>query len=136
MYKLKKKIKKKNKLFFRFFFSLCSICVKNSQELLKKNMTVCLKSCLSSLAMISVLTAQRKVNTYFSSKSNTHLFLLDSIDPRWASYSLGVFLCIRCASLHRKMGTHISKVKSVSMDCWTLQEIQVKDSTSEKKKCS
>ncbi|KAL7329553.1 Protein gts1 [Mucor circinelloides] len=45
-------------------------------------------------------------------------------NPRWASYSLGVFLCIRCASLHRKMGTHISKVKSCSMDCWTLPEIQ------------
>ncbi|KAL9537217.1 hypothetical protein MBANPS3_011977 [Mucor bainieri] len=45
-------------------------------------------------------------------------------NPRWASHSLGVFLCIRCASLHRKMGTHISKVKSCSMDCWTLPEIQ------------
>lgn len=47
------------------------------------------------------------------------------IDPRWASWSLGVFLCIRCGSLHRKMGTHISKVKSVSMDRWTFEEIQV-----------
>jgi hypothetical protein len=47
------------------------------------------------------------------------------IGPRWASYSLGIFLCIRCASLHRKMGTHISKVKSISMDQWTAQEIQV-----------
>lgn len=46
------------------------------------------------------------------------------IGPRWASYSLGIFLCIRCASLHRKMGTHISKVKSISMDQWTAQEIQ------------
>ncbi|ORE04036.1 ArfGap-domain-containing protein [Rhizopus microsporus var. microsporus] len=44
--------------------------------------------------------------------------------PRWASYSLGVFLCIRCASLHRKMGTHVSRIKSVSMDQWTMQEIQ------------
>ncbi|CEP13647.1 hypothetical protein [Parasitella parasitica] len=48
----------------------------------------------------------------------------DETDPRWASYSLGVFLCIRCASLHRKMGTHVSKVKSCSMDCWTMSEIQ------------
>ncbi|KAI8985893.1 hypothetical protein BDB01DRAFT_842754 [Pilobolus umbonatus] len=45
-------------------------------------------------------------------------------NPRWASYSLGIFLCIRCASLHRKMGTHISRVKSVSMDCWSKEEIQ------------
>ncbi|RCI01762.1 hypothetical protein CU098_004189, partial [Rhizopus stolonifer] len=45
-------------------------------------------------------------------------------NPRWASYSLGIFLCIRCASLHRKMGTHISRVKSVSMDQWSAQEIK------------
>ncbi|KAL0074117.1 hypothetical protein J3Q64DRAFT_1638089 [Phycomyces blakesleeanus] len=48
-----------------------------------------------------------------------------SRNPRWASYSLKVFLCIRCASLHRKMGTHISKVKSVTMDQWSLEQIQV-----------
>ncbi|CAL1697028.1 unnamed protein product [Somion occarium] len=30
-------------------------------------------------------------------------------DPRWASWNLGVFLCIRCSGVHRSMGTHISK---------------------------
>ncbi|KAJ2958799.1 hypothetical protein NQZ79_g5663 [Umbelopsis isabellina] len=45
-------------------------------------------------------------------------------NPRWASHNLGVFLCIRCGGLHRKMGTHISKVKSVSMDSWTPDQIE------------
>jgi stromal membrane-associated protein len=48
-----------------------------------------------------------------------------NIGPRWASYSLGVFLCIRCAGIHRKMGTHISKVKSITMDQWTMEQIEV-----------
>ncbi|KAL1793418.1 hypothetical protein ACET3X_008400 [Alternaria dauci] len=39
-------------------------------------------------------------------------------NPGWASWSLGIFLCMRCAALHRKLGTHISKVKSLSMDKW------------------
>ncbi|KAH7132024.1 hypothetical protein B0J11DRAFT_420955, partial [Dendryphion nanum] len=39
-------------------------------------------------------------------------------NPGWASWSVGVFLCMRCAALHRKLGTHISKVKSLSMDKW------------------
>ncbi|KAI8390278.1 hypothetical protein BD560DRAFT_380506 [Blakeslea trispora] len=46
-------------------------------------------------------------------------------NPRWASYSLGVFLCIRCAGIHRKMGTHISKVKSITMDQWSMEQIEI-----------
>lgn len=38
---------------------------------------------------------------------------------------LGIFLCIRCASLHRKLGTHISKVKSISMDSWNNDQVDV-----------
>ncbi|KAK9377543.1 uncharacterized protein V1513DRAFT_436758 [Lipomyces chichibuensis] len=44
-------------------------------------------------------------------------------NPGWASWNLGVFLCIRCAGIHRKMGTHISKVKSLSVDAWTTEQI-------------
>lgn len=32
-------------------------------------------------------------------------------DTTWASVNLGVFLCVRCADVHRALGTHISKVK-------------------------
>ncbi|KAI0809121.1 hypothetical protein BC629DRAFT_1713266 [Irpex lacteus] len=44
-------------------------------------------------------------------------------DPRWASWNLGVFLCIRCSGIHRSMGTHISKVKSVDLDMWTVEQM-------------
>ncbi|KZT52597.1 hypothetical protein CALCODRAFT_441337, partial [Calocera cornea HHB12733] len=30
--------------------------------------------------------------------------------PRWASWNLGIFLCVQCASVHRKIGTHVTKV--------------------------
>jgi hypothetical protein len=36
---------------------------------------------------------------------------------------LGVFLCIRCAGIHRNLGVHISKVKSVNLDAWTPEQI-------------
>jgi len=44
-------------------------------------------------------------------------------DPRWASWNLGVFLCIRCSGIHRSMGTHISRVKSVDLDMWTPEQM-------------
>jgi len=45
--------------------------------------------------------------------------------PRWASWNLGIFLCIRCAGIHRNLGVHISKVKSVNLDSWTSEQIAV-----------
>lgn len=66
---------------------------------------------------------------FFFSFCISTFFLLEQIflGPRWASHNLGVFLCIRCGGLHRKMGTHISKVKSISLDSWTPEQIEVID---------
>ncbi|CUA71383.1 putative protein C824,09c [Schizosaccharomyces pombe 972h-] [Rhizoctonia solani] len=44
-------------------------------------------------------------------------------DARWASWNIGVFVCIRCSGIHRSMGTHISKVKSVDLDVWTPEQM-------------
>ncbi|KAK0205432.1 hypothetical protein DFS33DRAFT_1328283 [Desarmillaria ectypa] len=45
-------------------------------------------------------------------------------NPRWASHNLGIFLCMNCASIHRKIGTHITKVKSLTMDSWTKEQVE------------
>ncbi|KAG9300458.1 hypothetical protein G9A89_010083 [Geosiphon pyriformis] len=45
-------------------------------------------------------------------------------DPRWASWNLGIFVCIRCSGTHRSMGTHISRVKSVDLDIWTPEQVE------------
>mmetsp|Transcript_3373 Transcript_3373/g.1988 ORF Transcript_3373/g.1988 Transcript_3373/m.1988 type:complete len:102 (+) Transcript_3373:134-439(+) len=39
--------------------------------------------------------------------------------PRWASVNLGVLVCIRCSGIHRNLGSHITKIKSVTLDKWT-----------------
>ena len=49
----------------------------------------------------------------------------DAKGPRWASWNLGVFICIRCAGIHRNLGVHISRVKSVNLDQWTAEQIAV-----------
>ncbi|CAH8436165.1 unnamed protein product, partial [Dicrocoelium dendriticum] len=46
------------------------------------------------------------------------------LGPLWASWNLGVFLCVRCATVHRKMGTHVSKVKSLQLDSWNKEQFQ------------
>lgn len=46
-------------------------------------------------------------------------------NPRWASWNLGCFVCIRCSGIHRSMGTHISRVKSVDLDAWTDEQVEL-----------
>uniref|UniRef100_H2Y5U6 Arf-GAP domain-containing protein n=1 Tax=Ciona savignyi TaxID=51511 RepID=H2Y5U6_CIOSA len=43
--------------------------------------------------------------------------------PRWVSWNLGVLLCIRCSGLHRSLGVHISRVKSINLDTWTTDQM-------------
>ncbi len=45
--------------------------------------------------------------------------------PRWASVNLGIFMCLECSGIHRRLGVHISKVKSVNLDGWKIKWAQV-----------
>ncbi|THV02174.1 ArfGap-domain-containing protein [Dendrothele bispora CBS 962.96] len=45
-------------------------------------------------------------------------------NPRWASHNLGIFICVNCATIHRKIGTHITKVKSLTLDSWTKEQVE------------
>jgi len=46
-------------------------------------------------------------------------------DPQWASATLGLFICIVCAGIHRNLGVHISRVKSLMLDSWKPEELDV-----------
>jgi len=45
-------------------------------------------------------------------------------DPEWASVNQGTTLCMECAGVHRSLGTHISRVKSLALDSWSPEEVQ------------
>jgi hypothetical protein len=38
--------------------------------------------------------------------------------PEWASTTFGVLLCIDCAGVHRSLGSHVSRVRSLLYDEW------------------
>jgi hypothetical protein len=47
-------------------------------------------------------------------------------DPDWASINLGITLCIECAGVHRSLGAHITKVRSLDLDDWEIHDIRVR----------
>lgn len=57
-------------------------------------------------------------------QENNHCFDCQTPHPQWASANNAVFLCIRCAGIHRGFGTHISFVRSLSMDTWKQAQVQ------------
>lgn len=40
----------------------------------------------------------------------------NALDPGWLSTNLGVLTCIDCSGVHREMGVHVSRVRSLSLD--------------------
>lgn len=66
---------------------------------------------------------QSLIEALLKDEDNKYCVDCDAKGPRWASWNLGIFLCIRCAGIHRNLGVHISKVKSVNLDAWTPQHV-------------
>ncbi|KAI4498578.1 hypothetical protein M0802_006284 [Mischocyttarus mexicanus] len=66
---------------------------------------------------------QNLLNQMLRDEDNKYCVDCDAKGPRWASWNLGIFLCIRCAGIHRNLGVHISKVKSVNLDTWTPEQV-------------
>lgn len=48
-----------------------------------------------------------------------------STEPRWASINLGITLCIACSGVHRSLGVHYSKVRSLTLDAWEPEIVKV-----------
>ena len=46
-------------------------------------------------------------------------------DPDWASLSFGILICIKCSGIHRSLGVHLSKVRSLSLDFWTPEHFEL-----------
>ncbi|KAJ8888273.1 hypothetical protein PR048_007760 [Dryococelus australis] len=49
---------------------------------------------------------------------NGHCVDCDAANPDWASLNLGVVMCIECSGIHRNLGSHISRVRSLDLDEW------------------
>ncbi|GMN54648.1 hypothetical protein TIFTF001_023771 [Ficus carica] len=68
-------------------------------------------------------SGKRRLKDLLLQKDNRLCADCGAPDPKWASANIGVFLCLKCCGVHRSLGTHISKVLSVTLDEWSDDEI-------------
>ncbi|KAK4529832.1 hypothetical protein CCYA_CCYA02G0689 [Cyanidiococcus yangmingshanensis] len=66
---------------------------------------------------------ERVFRTLLAEPENSRCAECAGPGPRWASANLGIFLCIQCSGLHRKLGVHVSQVRSVNLDRWTAEQL-------------
>ena len=59
--------------------------------------------------------------------ANSSCFDCGTSKPLWASVNNGIMICLNCSGLHRNVlsGTHISKIRSISLDMWTEKQINL-----------
>ncbi|XP_062853727.1 arf-GAP with GTPase, ANK repeat and PH domain-containing protein 1 isoform X1 [Trichomycterus rosablanca] len=86
-----------------------------------------LQSCESSKQK-SRLTSQSEaiaLQSVRSIRGNSRCVDCEAQNPDWASLNLGALICIECSGIHRNLGTHLSRVRSLDLDEWPLELIKV-----------
>ncbi|GMH01425.1 hypothetical protein Nepgr_003264 [Nepenthes gracilis] len=79
------------------------------------------------------MNSHSELNTFISGKRRLKELLLlkdnrvcadcGTPNPKWASANMGVFICLKCCGVHRSLGSHISKVLSVTLDAWSDEDV-------------
>ncbi|XP_068803874.1 arf-GAP with GTPase, ANK repeat and PH domain-containing protein 1 isoform X9 [Struthio camelus] len=89
-----------------------------------------LQSCESSKNK-SRLTSQNEamaLQSIRNTRGNSHCVDCEAQNPDWASLNLGALMCIECSGIHRNLGTHLSRVRSLDLDDWPIELIKVMSS--------
>ncbi|XP_056329419.1 BAR_ACAPs and ArfGap_ACAP domain-containing protein isoform X2 [Danio aesculapii] len=58
-------------------------------------------------------------------RGNQHCCDCGEAEPRWASVNLGITMCIECSGIHRSLGVHLSKVRSLTLDSWEPEQLKL-----------
>eukprot|EP00267_Zea_mays_P040453 XP_008680237.1 ADP-ribosylation factor GTPase-activating protein AGD1-like [Zea mays] len=65
---------------------------------------------------ITSMKPEKPINLLRKVDGNNMCVDCGASEPDWVSLNLGALLCIECSGVHRNLGVHISKVRSLTLD--------------------
>lgn len=96
---------------------------------IEQQLLSCLQSQFSDKCKItgSISTGNEKsfVQKIRNARGNDRCADCGAPNPTWASLNLGTLVCIECSGIHRNLGSHLSKIRSLELDDWPNNLVQV-----------
>uniref|UniRef100_A0A3Q1GMF2 Arf-GAP with GTPase, ANK repeat and PH domain-containing protein 1 n=1 Tax=Acanthochromis polyacanthus TaxID=80966 RepID=A0A3Q1GMF2_9TELE len=96
-------------------------------QVIESQILASLQSCESSKnkSRLPSQTEAMALQSIRSIRGNGRCADCEAQNPDWASLNLGALICIECSGIHRNLGTHLSRVRSLDLDEWPLELIKV-----------
>jgi len=64
------------------------------------------------------------ISDIINTQNNSVCFDCGFPKPKWASINNGIFLCLKCAGIHRNFGVRFSIIRSIQLENWDDKQIQ------------
>uniref|UniRef100_A0AAV2LFA9 Arf-GAP domain-containing protein n=1 Tax=Knipowitschia caucasica TaxID=637954 RepID=A0AAV2LFA9_KNICA len=96
-------------------------------QVIEAQILASLQSCESSKSKsrLPSQTEAMALQAIRSQRGNQHCVDCGASNPDWASLNLGALICIECSGIHRHLGTHLSRVRSLDLDEWPPELLRV-----------
>ncbi|XP_071787866.1 arf-GAP with GTPase, ANK repeat and PH domain-containing protein 1-like isoform X2 [Asterias amurensis] len=85
---------------------------------IEQQILACLQANVSAKGLMTNVERSAAVETIRKVAGNNMCVDCSSPNPDWASLNLGALICIECSGIHRNLGSHVSRVRSLQLDEW------------------